>query len=49
MEPEVGALTGAAQGERSPDRLTRRNSCRERDRVTWAGGLRAGTAGAGAG
>jgi putative transposase len=31
MELEVGALTGAAHGERSPDRLARRNGYRERD------------------
>ena len=31
MELEVGALTGATHGERSPDRLVQRNGCRERD------------------
>jgi hypothetical protein len=37
MELEVGALPGAAHGERSPDRLVRRNSYRERDWETRAG------------
>ncbi len=32
MEPEVGALAGAAHGERSPERLAQRNGYRERDR-----------------
>ncbi len=30
IELEVGALTGAAPGERSPDRLVQRNGFRER-------------------
>src|SRR3712207_3342483 len=38
MELEVGELTGAAHGERSPERLNRRDGYRERD---W--GTRAGT------
>jgi putative transposase len=37
MELEVGALTGAAQGERSPDRLAHRNGYRERGWETRAG------------
>lgn len=37
MELEVGELTGAAHGERSPDRIVQRNGCRERDWQTRAG------------
>ncbi len=37
MELEVGALTGAAYGEKSSGRLAQRNGYRERDRQTWAG------------
>ena len=32
MELEVGHLTGAAHGERSPDRQAQRNGDRDRDR-----------------
>ena len=39
MELDVGALTGAAPGERSPDRLVQRNGYRARDWETWAGGV----------
>jgi transposase-like protein len=31
MELEVGGLTGAAHGEKSPERLAQRNGYRERD------------------
>ena len=37
MELEVGALTGAAHGEKSPSRLVRRNGYREREWETRAG------------
>ncbi len=37
MGLEVGGLTGAALGERSPDRLVQRNDYRQRDWETRAG------------
>jgi transposase-like protein len=37
MDLEVGGMTGAAHGERSPDRLVQRNGYRQRDRKTRAG------------
>ena len=37
MELEVGSLTGAGFGEKSPERLAQRNGYRERDWETRAG------------
>src|SRR5579864_5202300 len=37
MELEVGGLTGAAYGEKNPERLVQRNGYRERDWETRAG------------
>ena len=39
MELEVENLTGAAHGERSPDRINHRNGYRERDWETRAGSV----------
>jgi len=39
MELEVESLTGAAHGERSPDRVNHRNGHRDRDWETRAGAV----------
>jgi len=36
MALEVGAVAGAAYGEKNPSRLAQRNGYRDRDWVTWA-------------
>ena len=37
MEPDIESRTGAAAGERSPDRMNQRNGYRDRDWETLAG------------